>query len=62
MSADPNTCQYRGPFYDPFAPRRSPRFSKTREELRELARKHGVRRGRNTLDTVKNLRSAGVAI
>jgi len=61
-ATDPNTCAFRGPFRDPFAPRRSPRFNKSREELRELARKNNVRRGRNTMDTVRNLRSAGVPI
>lgn len=38
----------------------SPRYSLTREQLRQIARKHGVRRGRNTADTVKNLREAGL--
>ncbi len=38
----------------------SPRYDFSREELRELARKNGVRRGRNTEDTVKNLRKAGI--
>jgi hypothetical protein len=41
-------------------PRKSPRYSLTREQLREIARKHGVKRGRNTADTVKNLRDAGL--
>jgi hypothetical protein len=38
----------------------SPRYSLTREQLRQIARKHGVKRGRNTADTVKNLREAGL--
>lgn len=41
-------------------PRKSTRYSMTREQLREIARKHGVKRGRNTADTVKNLRNAGL--
>jgi hypothetical protein len=39
----------------------SKRYSKTREQLREIARKHGVKRGRNTEDTVRNLKAAKVS-
>lgn len=49
-------------FYDPMRPRKSPRYELTREQLRELARKHGVQRGRNTADTVANLRKAGISL
>lgn len=31
----------------------------SREQLRSLARLKGVKRGRNTADTIKNLRKAG---
>lgn len=34
----------------------------TREQLRELARKYGVRRGRNAADTIENLQKAGIKI
>lgn len=40
----------------------SPRFALTRQELRDLARLHNVKRGRNTLDTYNNLIAAGVAL
>jgi hypothetical protein len=49
-------------FYDPMRPRKSPRYALTREQLRELARKNGVQRGRNTADTVTNLRKAGISL
>jgi hypothetical protein len=49
-------------FYDPMRPRKSPRYAMTREQLRDLARKHGVQRGRNTADTVTNLRKAGIPL
>jgi hypothetical protein len=42
------------------SPRKSPRYAMTREQLRDLARKNGVKRGRNTADTVANLRKAGI--
>jgi len=38
----------------------SNRYTKTRKQLRELAKKHGVKRGRNTDDTVKKLKDAGI--
>ena len=38
----------------------SPRFNATREELRQLARWHNVKRGRNTMDTLSNLLKAGI--
>lgn len=47
-------------FYDPMRPYKSPRYDITREQLRELAKKHGVKRGRNTADTMNNLRLAGI--
>ena len=34
----------------------------TREDLRKLARKHGIPRGRNKSDTLKNLKKAGIKI
>jgi len=40
-------------------PQISPRYSLTREQLRDLARAHGIPRGRNTADTARNLRAAG---
>jgi hypothetical protein len=46
--------------YDPMTPRKSPRYDMTRKQLRELARMNGVKRGRNTADTVANLRKAGI--
>ena len=46
--------------HDPMRPRKSSRYAMTREQLRELARKNGVKRGRNTADTVANLRKAGI--
>ncbi len=46
--------------HDPMSPRKSPRYAMTREQLRDLARKNGVKRGRNTADTVANLRKAGI--
>jgi len=49
-------------FRDPMRPRISPRFKQTREQLRRLARVAGVKRGRNTTDTVNNLRAAGIKI
>lgn len=49
-------------FYDPMRPRRSPRFKQTREQLRAIAKSAGVKRGRNTMDTVNNLRAAGISI
>jgi hypothetical protein len=48
--------------HDPMRPRTSARYSQTREQLREMARKHNVKRGRNTDDTVRNLRAAGLSI
>jgi hypothetical protein len=47
--------------HDPMRPRKSPRYERTREELRELAQNHGIPRGRNTPDTVRNLRKAGIS-
>jgi hypothetical protein len=41
-------------------PQISPRYQMTREELRDLARSKNIPRGRNTEDTAKNLRSAGI--
>lgn len=38
----------------------SPRFEISRKELRGLASSHGIKRGRNASDTVKNLRAAGI--
>lgn len=38
----------------------SPGYHLTRQQLRDLAKSHGVRRGRNTADTVANLRKAGI--
>lgn len=49
-------------FYNPFRRHQSTRHALTREQLRQLARKHGVRRGRNTDDTLNNLRAAGIAV
>lgn len=46
--------------HDPMRPRKSVRHAQTREQLRELARKHDVKRGQNTADTVRNLREAGL--
>jgi hypothetical protein len=34
---------------------------KTREQLRTIARMNGVKRGRNTEDTINNLRAAGLS-
>lgn len=48
--------------HDPMRPRKSNRYSQTREQLRELARKNNVERGRNTDDTVRNLRAAGFSV
>lgn len=48
--------------FDPMRPRRSPRYALTREQLRELARLKGIQRGRNTNDTVRNLRAAGIDV
>jgi len=48
--------------YNPMRPYCSPRFHLTREELRDMARKAGIKRGRNTLDTLRNLREAGFNI
>lgn len=47
---------------NPMRPYMSARHTQTREQLRELARKHNVKRGRNTGDTVRNLREAGISI
>jgi len=47
-------------FYNPMRPYKSKRYSLTREQLRELARKNNIPRGRNTEDTAKNLRAAGI--
>jgi hypothetical protein len=51
---------------DPIILRRFPQISKryllSRSELREFARKRGIRRGRNTDDTVNNLKAAGLLI
>ena len=38
----------------------SPRFHLTREQLRKIAKDNNVRRGRNTAETVANLRNAGI--
>jgi hypothetical protein len=38
----------------------SPRFNITREQLRNAARALNIPRGRNTSDTLNNLRKAGV--
>ena len=47
--------------YNPFRGQRGPKHpTMTREQLRELARKHDVKRGRNLRDTVTNLRLAGI--
>jgi hypothetical protein len=40
----------------------SPRLALTREQLRDLARSLNIPRGRNTADTVQNLRAAGHAV
>jgi hypothetical protein len=45
------------PFYSSF---KHPRF--TREQLRNVARILNIPRGRNTKDTVDNLRKAGVIV
>jgi len=42
-------------------PQISKRYAKTREQLRVIARMSGVKRGRNTGDTVKNLEAAGIS-
>lgn len=42
------------------SPQISPRYELTRKQLRELAKKKGIRRGRNTQDTVENLKEAGI--
>ena len=34
----------------------------TRKQLRHLAKLNGVKRGRNTRDTIENLRAAGINI
>lgn len=47
---------------NPMRPYKSARYSQTREQLRELARKHNIKRGRNTGDTVRNLREAGFSV
>ena len=40
----------------------SPRFSKTREQIRQLARAHNIPRGRDILDTIHNLAKNGIRI
>jgi hypothetical protein len=51
---------------DPIILRRFPQVSKrypvSRSKLRELARKHGIPSGRNTDDTARNLKAAGLQI
>jgi len=47
-------------FYDPMRPRKSVRHHLTREQLRDIARVRGVKRGRNTSDTLRNLQEAGI--
>lgn len=37
----------------------SPKYPISRQKLREMAKKYGVKRGRNTEDTVRNLKAAG---
>ena len=34
----------------------------TREQLRRLAKANGVKRGRNTQDTIANLKAAGINV
>lgn len=45
-----------------FVPHRttSPSYHLTRAQLRDIAKKHNVPRGRNTPDTVANLQKAGI--
>lgn len=38
----------------------SPRYHLTRAQLRDIAKKSNVPRGRNTSDTVANLQKAGI--
>ena len=45
------------PFYGSF---KHPKF--TREQLRNAARALGIPRGRNTKDTIDNLKAAGVIV
>ncbi len=46
--------------HNPMRPYKSVRYDLTREQLRDLARKNNIKRGRNTADTVRNLRVAGL--
>jgi hypothetical protein len=44
---------------DPMRPRKSQRHDLTREQLREFARRHDIKRGQNTADTLRNIKKAG---
>lgn len=50
-------------FYNPFAGGDGFKHDTfTREQLRELARRNNVKRGRNTRDTINNLKAAGIIV
>ncbi len=49
--------------YNPFRKKVSPKHTfLSREQLRKLARMNNVRRGRNTRDTINNLKAAGIIV